>query len=267
MSKEILASTLFEPGSMIKITDDIKDKTLPPNSLGFISHIQGIDNSYQNVAKIHTIIIRIGKGGKNRIKQHAYLSVPIFKINHEKFNKTLMPDSNRKSSYQKNHIFVNVERIMPPKTNVLDMTPMEFLGYSVAMSCNLKQMSDQCQHRKWTTKKNNPINAMRRAADRFEEDPEHYIAKCESIDFRTDFINEIRPRMIALIKIKLRDDLIKAHAELNAIKFILFVNSGEFLSGDKKADIDKYKFTDNSILERTVKHYQTVKENIESLLQ
>jgi len=256
--KDILISNLLAPGTKFKVTDTVKDNTILPGSSGFISFTRGVDESYQNICKTAAIITRTGKGGKPRIMS-ATLCTPVFYMEHGGFNK-LMPESGSKKNY------VHIERDMSPITDIRTLPPLEFIGYATAISRRIKQMSDQCRHKKWPEAKSNPINILKRMPDYFGEDPEHYLSKYSDSSFVEEFIDEARRMMSSLIRVQIQLDLVRANAEVNAAEFLLFANKGEFISKDTKDKTNEYQFTeDNDMLSRTIKFHKGLNANIKKL--
>jgi len=254
----ILVSNLLEPGAMFKVIDKVKDNNFPPGSLGFISFIRSIDDSYQDVAKVLAIMIRCGKGGKPRIMSTT-LSIPVFYVDHKGFDKLLPDDSARKG-------FVHIERNIPMASDILKMEPLHFLGYSVALSKRIKHMSDQCRHKKWPEAKSNPINILKRMPDYFNEDPGTMLEKYTNDDFRSNFIAEARRMMSAMIRVHLEMDMLRADTEINAAEFLLFTNKGEFIPKDAEDKKNEYAFIkDNAMLKRTVEYYKNLRNAAQKL--
>jgi len=259
--KEILTSNLLEPGAMFVVTDAVKDNMVPPGSLGFISYISGLDDSYQDIAKIDAVMIRKGKGGKNRVMNAALFS-PIFYVDHKGFNKLLPEDGGSKKGY------VHIERHMSATVDIMALSPMAFIGYAVALSKRIKFMSDQCKHKRWPEKKSHPVNVLRQLPGYFEEDPEVLLEKHASETFRVDFIEKARRMVSTLIRMQMQLDLTRADAEVNAAEFLVFTNKGEFIPKDSKDKENEYKFTDDdAMLKRTLAHYKKLHNNIEILFK
>ena len=258
--KEILISSLLEPGAMFKVSDKVKDHTLSPGSLGFISTVRGIDESYQNVAKVAAIMIRRGKSGKPRMMS-VTLCTPVFYVDHESFDKLMPKDSSRK-------YYTHIERDLPIASTITGMPPLEFLGYAVAISRFIKAMSDKCKHRRWPESKSNPINILKRMPEYFEEDPEAHLNKFTNNEFRGSFIAESRQMISSLIRVYLQLDMIRIETEINAAEFLLFTNKGEFIPKDAEDKTNEYKFTDDiAMLKRTVGHHKKLHSNTQKLYQ
>lgn len=256
--KEILTSNLFEAGAMFKATDVVKDNNLPPGSLGFVSFVRGIDESFQNVAKICAIMIRKGKTGKPRI-MNSTICTPVFYMDAKPFIK-LMPEEGVRKCY------IHVERHVPMNTDIMAFGPLEFLGYAVAMSKRIKHMSDQCHHKKWPEDKAHPVNALKRLPDIFNEDPEGYMEKFANEPYRCNFVEEARRMFSALVRMQLQLDLTRVDTEINAAEFLLYTNKGEFIPKDAEDKTNEYKFAeDDNMLKNTVDFYKGLRKNISTL--
>jgi len=258
MDKEILTSKLLEPGAMFQVTDDFKDNTFSPGSIGFISVVKGIDESYQDVARILAVMTRRGKGGKARLMA-VNLCVPVFTVDHKGFKK-LLPET-RARKY-----FMYIERYAPMAEDIMKMPNLGFLGYGTAIAKRIKHMSDQCKHRKWPESKSNPINVLKRLPDYFEEDPDMMMEKFANVGFREHFVEEARRLTSSLVRVHLQLEITRAKAELNAAEFLLFTNKGEFIPKDAEDKTNEYEFTkDNAMLKRTVEFHSKVKNEIQKL--
>jgi len=256
--KEILTSNLLESGAMFTVTDKTKDTTFSPGSQGFVSFVRSVDESYQDVAKVLAVMTRRGKTGKARL-MNATVCVPIFYVDHKGFEKLLPEEGARK-------YFMHIERETQLVSDIMEFSPLDFLGYACALSKRIKYMSDQCQHKKWPETKSHPINVLKKMPDYFEEDAESYLSKFTTPEFRENFIIEARRMTSALIRVHLQLDVARAETELHAAEFLLFVNKGEFIPKDAKDKKNEYEFTDdNSVLERTIKFHDQLKNDIDEL--
>jgi len=192
---------------------------------------------------------------------NATICTPIFYVDHEGFDKLLPEPGSRK-------YYMHIKRDLPLATDILKLSPLEFLGYSVAISKRIKHMSDQCQHRKWPETKSHPINVLKRMPDYFEEDPEALLEKYTTEDFRENFILEARRMISSLIRVQIQLDLDRADVEVNAAEFLLFANKGEFIPKDAEDKTNEYKFTDDdTMLKRTVKYHQELHKKIKMLFE
>ncbi len=258
--KDILTSKLLEPGALFTVTDSVKDTVFPAGSLGFISSINGTDDSYQNIAKVSAIMIRKGKTGKARILNSS-LFIPIFYVNHKGFDK-LLPEEGSKKCY------VHIERYMSATVDIMKLSPLMFLGYAAALSRQIKCMSDQCRHRKWPEAKSHPVNIMRQLPGNFEGDPEPFMEKYSAKEFMDNFVNSARRMVSSLIRMQIQLDITRADAEINAAEFLVFTNKGEFIPKDAEDKKNEYKFTDDdAMLKRNLAHYKKLRSNIETLFK
>jgi hypothetical protein len=243
---------------MFIVSDKIKDGSYPPGSLGFLSFVRGVDESYQDLAKVCAVIIQVGKTGKARI-QNATLSIPVFYVEHEGFDKLLPNNGERKG-------FVHIDRNIPMTVDVMALDPLYFLGYAVAMAKRIKHMSDQCRHKKWPEAKSNPINILKRMPDYFNEDPDTMLDKYTNEDFRINFVEEARRMTSRMVRVHIELDMTRIDTEVNAAEFLLFTNKGEFIPKDAEDKTNEYEFTkDNKMLERTVDFHKDLREKIQAL--
>lgn len=255
MSKQILVSDLLEPGAMLQVTEEVKENTFSPGSLGFVAFVRGLDESYQNVAKVSAVMIRRGKGGKSRMMD-VTLHVPIFYLDHPGFKK-LMPDDGNKKYY------VQIERAAPVAADLMNVSSLNFIGYAVAMSKYIKHMSDQCRHKKWPEAKSHPVNVLKRLPEYFEEHAEENTEKYSTEGFRANFVMEARRMISSLVRVQLQLDINRVDVELNAAEFLLFSNEGEFIPKDAEDRTNEYRFTeDTDLLKRTVKYHEALKIDI-----
>lgn len=255
---EILECKLLEPEAAFKVTDAIKDGVLPPGSIGFISYIHSIDESYQNIAKTLATVIRKGKGGKDRLL-HMMIYLPVFYVEHKSFMK-LMPQEGSKKGY------VHVVPYALGSSDVMQLSPMEFIGWAAAITKRLKRMSENSRHKKWPEQKSNPLNVMKSLHDYFDENPPEYTDKYSRPEFRESFVLESRRLMSSMVRLRLQDDMRVAEVVVNAAEFLLFVNKGEFIPKDSKDKENEYQFMDdNKVLKATKSSYIDKKEYIKSL--
>ncbi|TET61130.1 MAG: hypothetical protein E3J47_05850 [Candidatus Stahlbacteria bacterium] len=253
---ELLQSGILDTGTKFTISDKIKNPSHIPGSVGFISSLGGLDDSYQNVVSMNTVLIRKGKTGKDRI-EICRLKMPVFTFDSENFAKILPTIENRKS-------FVYIDKEENQHNNLMEVTSLDFLGWSVAMSHRLRLMASRCKHNKWPSSNKNPVNKILRLPDYFREDPGGHLNFYENLEVRESFIDEARVMYSSMVKIHLDMDESKAKCELNASEFLEFTNKGKFL--EKKGAKNEYKFTDdNGLIERTIKYYKVTEKEINKL--
>jgi len=253
---EFLQSGILDTGTKFTISDRIKNPSHIPGSMGFVASLNGLDDSYQNVVNISTILIRKGKTGKERL-EYSRLRVPVFVFDSKNFAKILPTVENRSN-------FVYIDKEKDQHNNLMEVASLDFMGWATAMSNKLKLMASKCKHSKWPSDNKNPINRMLRLPDYFPEDPAGHIDIYGSSEFRSTFLNASRSMYSSMVKIHLDMDKSKVTCELNASEFLEFTNKGKFL--EKKDAKNEYKFTDdNALLERTIKYYTTVKADLDKL--
>lgn len=255
---KILQSNLLEAGAKFVVTDRFKDNTFPPGTLGFICQIRGIDDNYQNLAKVSAMIVRRGKGGKPRLDLNN-VSIPVFMVDNENFNKILPIEDSRK-------YFFHIEREANPISDVRLIDSLDFVGWAAAMAHRVKKMSDNCRHKKWPEDKANPVRRVMSMRDFFHEHPEKCLEEFGRMDFRLEFIDTLRRMSSSMARIHLMFDISKVDCEINAAEFLEFTNKGEFIPKDAEDKTNEYKFTDdNKLLERSVDYYHEIKEEIQKL--
>ena len=253
---ELLQSGMLNTGTKFIISDRVKNPTFIPGTMGFISCFSSLDDSYQNVVNVNTVLIRKGKTGKDRI-EFARLKIPIFTFDSKTFLKIMPTTENRKN-------FVYIEEEGNQYENLMDISALNFAGWATAMANKLKLMSSKCKHSKWPTENKNPVNRMLRLPDYFREDPPAYLESHSNEEFRQFFLRNVRNMYSSMVKIHLDLDRSKVKCELNASEFLEFTNKGRFL--EKKETKNEYKFTDDdALIERTTKYYKTVKKDIDKL--
>lgn len=260
MNKDkILQSNLLEAGAKFVVTDRLKDNTFPPGTLGFICQVKGIDENYQNLAKVSTIIVRRGKGGKPRL-DFSNVLIPVFMVEGESFAKILPGEDSRK-------YFFHIEREADPINDVRAVESLDFIGWAWAMAHRIKKMSDSCRHKRWPEDKADPIRRMlNNVGDRFNESSEKCLDEFGHIDFRLEFVDALRRMSSSMARIHLMFDTTKVDCEINAAEFLEFTNKGEFIPKDAEDKTNEYKFTDDDkLLERSVDYYREIREEIQKL--
>jgi hypothetical protein len=252
---KFLHSNIFETGTRFIISDKIKNPSHLSGSIGFVSYLSGLDDSYQNVANISTIITRKGKTGKERLF-FCKLKIPIFAFENEQFLKILPTVESRR-----NFVFIEKDGENNQTLNLMDVAPLYFIGWATAMANKLKLMSSLCKHSKWPGGNKTPVNKILRLPDYFGEDTLSHLDTYGSLEFREAFLNETRNMYSSMVKIHLERSKIKADCELNASEFLEFTNKGKFL--EKKNAKNEYEFTDdNALLERTIEYYKAAKKDL-----
>lgn len=116
-------TSLFLPGTRIIVNNEIEDTTIKPGSVGYVSHVFGVDRMFPNVAYLQVVFSKIGITGKQRIKV-ADISVPVL---HGDVHGDNYPSEKRKN-------FVCISPNEEEACNVVDLKDMDFLTWAVAMS-------------------------------------------------------------------------------------------------------------------------------------
>jgi hypothetical protein len=261
----MLKNALFTSGTKFKVVDPSKDSTYGVGTQGFISFIEGLDSSFMNVAMSKVVIIRRGKGGKNRL-DFTKMYTPVFPIDHEGFDKA-MPTTTGGIRRP----YLTVERDMAEVVNVMDIPAIDFLGWACSQARRVRFMSEQCRHFKWPSTKKHPLNAMIRTIDYFEEDPIAYIDQFTSAEYRTQFLNSLRPMLSTMIRVDLIHNKTYAEALATAAEFLQFTNAGGFLDKESKGKKDQpkneYRFTeDDKMLGETLSHHNKELKQAEKLM-
>ena len=68
-----------------------------------------------------------------------------------------------------------VKKALPSEFPVMEMAPIDFLGWAHAHVRNYRNMVESCKHSKWPESKSHPFNRLLKLPEQFEEDPEHYL--------------------------------------------------------------------------------------------
>jgi len=254
MPEDILISNLTRPVTFFKVGDEIKDTAFPPGTLGFISDIEGVDGVFQNVAKMRTVVIRKGKGGKNRLMR-LQVKTPIFFLNDETFQKILpKPGTVR--------YFANVKP-QPLEQDIFKLSSVKFLGFMTATADRIKRLSDRCRHKKWPEQKSHPVNVGRKLPDYFSDDPEYTIDKYCNAGFKEVFAKECNKMLASLTKVVVEKEFDVITTMASAASFLLFTNKGEFLD---KGEKNEYQFMpNNKVLNLTLEHYKALWEEAANL--
>ncbi len=253
---EFLQSGILDSGTKFMISNKVKNPHYIPGSVGFVSHLGGLDDSYQNVISMTIVITRKGKSGKERLDL-SRIKVPIFTFDSDNFAKIMPTIENRRD-------FVYIDKQETQYNNLMEVSSLDFLGWAAAVSKKLRIMSSMCKHSKWPSSNKNPVNRMFRLPEFFSEDPADKSELYGNAEFRSLFLNEARNMYSSMIKIHLELDEQKVKCEINASEFLEFTNKGKFL--EKKNAKNEYKLTDdNALLERTTKYYESIKKDINKL--
>lgn len=255
---KFINSLLLDPGQPFVITDFAKDTNYGVGSKGFITTIQGGHETYQNVAKIHAVMTRKGKGGKPRIERCEF-SIPIFVYfeNEENFRK-IMPTVAEVRNYQS----IEPEEEPGSVSDILQMSTVDFLGWASAIITNLHHVSSKARYGTWPEDQANPLNRFRRMADIYADDSARLVEFYTESKNRKNVIDLIRRTEAALFKIRMSHRVKILDYILNAAEFLVYVNKGEFIPSEQEDKTNEFKFTeDQALLDSNLKYHKEVHES------
>lgn len=176
-------SNIQNTGTKFIVDQRTEDTTFGPGTTGFISFVMGRDCDYSNVVHLQASIIKRGKSGKERIEM-CELSMPIFDTNSEHIKK-MMPDDKRRGYL---HITT-----LPKSGSLLDVSNIEFLGWGLAYSRFLHQLSLKAkQASPWPGSSSDLLNVFNNIEDYYNEEPSSTKTTYSSIEVRKEFINKAR---------------------------------------------------------------------------
>lgn len=184
-----LNSQIFSPGTKFIVTENTKDNTFGPGTTGFISYVKGHDQDYSNVVYLQTVILKRGKNGKKRL-DNSELSTPVFDIEDENLVK-VMPEEKRR-------YYVHIEPVIYCEKDVLNMTDMDFIGWSHCQSMYVNKLSRRSSlMNSWPEDGNHYLNKILNINEFFTED---IINEYSGNEFRQKFTKIIRILEATLVK-------------------------------------------------------------------
>lgn len=214
-----LDSCVFPVGTEFIVSPLIKSGVFPPFSAGFIGNFNGQFKNSPNVIILNATLIRKGKRGKQRI-ENILLTTQVFDIEIER--KGLKLDE------FKGYPFVHITNAENTYSNVMDMEPLEFLGWGTAHLTYLAELyKDADVAKRWPRGNVSPINIMMNMGDRFYNDPAGALNLYAAEDFRTNFTQELRMMETSVAKTVLQYKLTLSAAELKAAAYLLWDNLRE----------------------------------------
>jgi hypothetical protein len=182
---KMLKSKIMVPGTKFVISEDTEDGSFGPGTTGVISYVKGHDQDFPNVYFLRAVIVRRGKGGKNRLEQ-ADLSTPIFDTGKKGMSKVL-PENKRK-------YFVRIEPEVLPCVRVEDLERYDFLGWAFATTLFLQKLAGHAKHyRVWPESGDHILNKMKLLDDYYTEDPDYVEESMTSQEIRREFLSILRP--------------------------------------------------------------------------
>jgi hypothetical protein len=254
---ERLSCSLFNPGTRFMVTDDVKEATFGPGTVGIMSHVKSADSDYEDVAHILVSVIKRGKGGKERLNSTA-LSVPIF------FDKKMLDHKNYLPTGRRH--YVHIEPYPFKAQDLMKINPMNFLGWATSYAKYLHFLADSIAKPKkglWPQDGKNPLAVGIRLCDYFSNDEAETIERYGNrIEWRESFITQSRKMESALVKCSLRykDSVVKM--ALNSARFVDYTNKEYYKVTGKKSAKGTIKFYEDKekIVEEMINHRSTLEE-------
>lgn len=184
-----LTSQIFNTGTKFIVTDDTKDSTFGPGTVGFVSYVKGHDQDYPNVAYFNAAIIRRGKTGKKRI-DFSEMSTPIFDFKDDNLVK-VMPEEKRR-------YYVHIEPVLPYEDRVQRMSDIDFLGWAHSQARYVQKLSTRAKHvAVWPSESASPLNRILNMNENYSEDMDDSLTNAVS---REKFSKSIRMLESTLVK-------------------------------------------------------------------
>ena len=184
-----LTSQIFNTGTKFIVTEDTKDSTFGPGTVGFISYVKGHDQDYTNVVYLNAIIIKRGKTGKRRIA-NSELSTPIFDFKDDNLAK-VMPEEKRR-------YYVHIEPMSSYESTVQNMSDIDFLGWSYALVRYIQKLSTRAKHiAVWPADSTHFLNQILNISENYMENMDPSLTNSL---FRDQFIRKIRVLESTLVK-------------------------------------------------------------------
>lgn len=184
-----LISQIFNTGTKFIVTDDTKDSTFGPGTVGFVSYVKGHDQDYSNVVYINAAVIRRGKTGKKRI-DFSEMSTPIFDFKDENLTK-VMPEEKRR-------YYVHIEPVLPYEDRIQKMSDIDFLGWAHSQARYVQKLSTRAKHvAVWPSDSGSILNRILNINENFSEDMDDSLTNAVT---REKFSRNIRMLESTLVK-------------------------------------------------------------------
>lgn len=239
---KILESNLYTPGTKFAVTDDVKENTFGPGSLGVMSFVTGGDNDYEDVANVSVIIIRRGKGGIPRINLNK-ISIPVFADKRMLDKDNYLPIGRR--------YYVHTEKVPYSHEDLLAVAPLDFLGWAAAY---MKYLQYLASHIAKPKKQNivpqdhdHVLAVVSRLQEHFDHDRDAALANFSTEVFRRAFIVEARKLESSLIKCVLVYKRKVANITLNSARFMDYTNTEYYEVTDKEEAKNTVQFHEEKI--------------------
>jgi len=235
----LLTSKLMAPGTKFIVTDDVKDSTFGPGTIGIMSYLIKKNANFENVAHAHVVIIRRGKGGMDRINSNQ-ISFPIF------FDKKMLEHKDFLPSEKK--YYVNIETVDYEAMDLLKIRPLDFLAWSFAYTTYLRRVVETMAKSSkgvWPSNPGHILNGARRIAQCYDEDKVSTIKAYADDKWRKEFVREARKTESALIRCVLKYKKYVSDITKNAAAFIKFTNKDFYKVAEDKDAEETMKFCDD----------------------
>jgi hypothetical protein len=251
MKPNILKSNLFSPGTKFIATDDVKDTTLPPHSVGFLSFFKNPDRDYQNVVYALAIVIRRGKAGQERIEQKE-ISFPIFTDKKMLEHEDYLPLGRK--------FYIHIEEESFNEKTLMNIAPLEFLGWCLAYTRYLKYITKNfvypTKRANWTEEMvSRSLMDADKILSNFTDSPAGALRLYSSGNFRHDFIVAAR---------KLESKLTKCICSYKKSTVASILNSSYFI---EYTNDNYYEVMDKRLAKNTVSFYKNKYKKISDLVE
>ena len=229
-----LTSKLIAPGTKFIVTEDIKDSTFGPGTIGMMSYIVKKDASFENVAHAYVAIIRRGKGGMDRLNYNQ-INFPVF------FDERMTEHKDYLPLEKKYH--VNIKTVDYDELDLLKIKSLDFLGWASAYTAYIYNLTNNLANRRvWPSDPKHILNSARRIPGLYEESKKETEKIYASTKWRTEFIKEIRRMESTIIRCVLIYKMSVSDIAKNAAKFIKFTNDEYYKVTDDGEDVETIKF-------------------------
>lgn len=183
----MVRTNILPVGSKFIVRETIKNNSVLPGTCGFFSFVNS-QISYA-VSEICVVIIRRGKGGKDRV-DITYPCVPVVYINNEDFIREYVRPKDI------NYV-VDLEKVDLEYNNILDVSPIEFIGWAMSFSLLLDRLSTRYNFKSlWPTRKSYVLNYL--LSLDYNNNPTKVNYKYSDEEYRRRVVNEIR-RMSSIL--------------------------------------------------------------------
>jgi hypothetical protein len=251
MKPEILKSNLLRPGKRFIATEEVKDTTFPPYTMGFFAYFRTPDRDYQDVGYAKVSIIRRGKNGQERVEIKE-ISFPIFTDKRMFEHEDYLPRGRK--------YYIHIEESPIDLKSVLDFEIMDYLGWSTAYVSYLKYLTKSyvspAKRAIWS---NDTVPRQLVSAGRipslFNENPEQTKMHFGTAESRVDFVMAARQLESKLTKCICSYKKSALASVLNSSHFVVYTNENYYEVADKK------------LAENTVSFYKEKYKRVEELVQ